>query len=459
MTLPSPPFLSAILLAEEESRAAVDRRSLRGAGIRHVRVVTSGCEVARFLAENIPNLEEVIVCPPRMADMDAKQFAVLIRSHPLLPHVPLVALTANSAGTEELLEAGFNAVLQRPFNTSELLKALQEAARRCRKAHAALAAWLRTQDRLPDHSRFDELLEACTPVDHGTLTAREACRRGMLLLRERKWNEALPLLQKAAVDIDTCGDACTALAALYKARGDQAKYAQSLRDSLRGYVDIQAWGKAGQVAACLARELPGENHPLLTELERAARQGKVFVAQELMEMLLPEHAENTPGVSLDAILDALNRGLAALPPERAADARETLELALLQNGSLTLAHALNSASESASVSAEPSASSGSSAGMSAYPEATLSSLTAASSAGAASGSPPISQNSAHDDAEEASEDNSADTATDSPDEEKRVISTLPPTAPPPLKPSRLPYPLGEIVTVIRGTLRLYKASK
>ena len=252
------PFLSAILLTDVEAPAAVDRRSLRSAGVRHVRVVTSGCEVARFLAAHIPNTEEVIVCPPRAADMDARQFAMLIRSHPLLPHVPLVALTSDSTSRDELEGVGFNAVLQRPFNAHELQKTLREAARRCRKAHARLAAWLRTLDRLPPHTEFDDMLEACTPVDRASLTAPEACRLGLILLRERRWDDALPLLQKAAVDVETSGDANAALSALYKARGENAKSAQALKDSLRGYIDVQAWGKVGQVANCLFREASGE---------------------------------------------------------------------------------------------------------------------------------------------------------------------------------------------------------
>ncbi len=442
MTLPAPPFLSALLLAEEESRAAVDRRSLRGAGIRHVRVVTSGCEVARFLAANIPNMEEVIVCPPRMADMDARSFAALIRSHPLLPHVPLVALTSDAAGREALEHAGFNAVLQRPFNSQELLKALREAARRSRKAHAALAAWLRTLDRLPEHTEFDELLEACTPVERGALTASEACRRGMLLLRERRWDDALPLLQKAAVDIETSGDACAALSALYRARGEHAKAAQALKESLRGYIDAQAWGKAGQVASCLFRESPGDGHPLLTELERAGRQGKVFVARELMEMLLPDASapENASAPTQEDVLNALNRGLSALSPMQADDARETLELALLQDGKTSLARALGSPSGSSAPSVLSRDASG------AYDPPLQESIPRLPAPGA-------------EDGPEVSAETFPGAGAFSPPEEHAEPAASPAAPPRPLPPSRLPSLLGEVMTVIRGTLRLYRASK
>lgn len=201
MTLPAPPFLSALLLAEEESRAAVDRRSLRGAGIRHVRSSLPAARWPAFLPPTSPTWKKSSCARRAWRIWTPAGFAALIRSHPLLPHVPLVALTSDAAGREALEHAGFNAVLQRPFNSQELLKALREAARRSRKAHAALAAWLRTLDRLPEHTEFDELLEACTPVERGALTASEACRRGMLLLRERRWDDALPLLQKAAVTL------------------------------------------------------------------------------------------------------------------------------------------------------------------------------------------------------------------------------------------------------------------
>ena len=53
-------------------------------------------------------------------------------------------------------------------------------------------------------------------------------------------------------------------------------------------IDAQAWGKAGRwLPACSASRRETDTR-LLTELERAGRQGKVFVARELMEMLLPD---------------------------------------------------------------------------------------------------------------------------------------------------------------------------
>ena len=476
MTLPAPPFLSALLLAEEESQAAVDRRSLRGAGIRHIRVVTSGCEVARFFAANIPNLEEVTVCPPRLADMDALHFAALIRSHPLLPHVPLVALTSNASNREALEHAGFNAVLQRPFNSQELLKTLREAARRSRKAHAALAAWLRTLDRLPDHTDFDKLLEAYTPVERNALTASEACRHGMLLLREHKWDEALPLLQKAAVDIETSGDANAALSALYRAKGEHAKAAQSLKESLRGYIDAQAWGKVNQVANCLFREASREGHPLLSEIERAIRQGKIFVAQELMDILQPDADRSSPCATQEEILNALNRGLSALSPAQAADARETLELALLQNGKKQLAHALNVPSTIAasyvstnSGDIEASRFSINESGAQTSPSSALTSASLTISPDASFGASPgpSSAPSLGSSASFSSPDgftgNAASVSTALPESfplNEDTDAVVPPiSAPAPLAPSRLPSLLGEVMTVIRGTLRLYKASK
>lgn len=455
MTSPAAPlpFLSAILLTDVEAHAAVDRRSLRSAGIRHIRVVTSGCEVARFLAANIPNTEEVIVCPPRTADMDARQFALLIRSHPLLPHVPLVALTSDAASRAALEEAGFNAVLQRPFNAHNLQKTLREAARQCRKAHARLAAWLRTLDRLPPHTEFDEMLEACTPPDHDSLTAPEAFRIGLTLLRERRWDEALPLLQKAAVDIETSGDANAALSALYRAKGDSAKAAQSLKESLRGYIDAQAWGKVSQVANCLYREASGEGHPLLNEIERAARQGKMFVAQELMDILQPD-ADRPFCAAQEDMLNALNRGLSALPSEQAADARETLELALLQSGKKQLAHALKDPSSLAAFRASPH---------SGEIEASRSFMNesrkqASPSPAPASASPDMSEHiSASDGVTAASAPAALPEDFPLNGDTNAIVPQI--DNPASLAPSRLPSLLGEVVTVIRGTLRLYKASK
>ena len=191
-----------------------------------------------------------------------------------------------------------------------------------------------------------------------------------------------------------------------------------------------------------------------------------------MDILQPDADQSSTCAAQEEILNALNRGLSALSPAQAADARETLELALLQNGKKQLAHALDAPSSIAasyvSTNSGEIKASRSSINESATQTSPSSAPTSASSDISSGAAPcPSSAPSPGSCASFSSPDgfigSSASVSTALPENiplNEDTDAVIPPiNDPAPLAPSRLPSLLGEVMTVIRGTLRLYKASK
>lgn len=318
------PFQSAILLTDHNENAAVDRSVLRAAGIRQVRVGTSGLEAARNLAASVNRVlpastTEVVVCLPVFADMSAAEFAALVRAHPLLPHIPLLAVIPQPGEEPHLKQSGFNAVLTRPFTVTILRAQLDALASEARSRRAGLIASLRQQGAVPRHDDFDRQLCRFLPPSRETMTAEAAYREGMMLLRAHQWDKALPYLQKAAADTASQGEAGLAMAALWRARNEPGKVKACLEDALQGFLEAGAWGKAQTLTTRLIAEYPGEPNPLLRYLERRVRSGRlggltaiVSMAQDFVPveavaaaLLGGCEAASRPGAALDALLDAL----------------------------------------------------------------------------------------------------------------------------------------------------------
>ncbi|MEG2140984.1 MAG: response regulator, partial [Bilophila sp.] len=117
---PAVPFTSALLLVRHEDLAVVDRRALREAGIRSVRVLSSGVEAARILhtaATESAKLEmtfrddpNLVLCHEQLADMTGDEFVRLIRLHPLLMPFPILMAVASdtTAIRAKATESGYS---------------------------------------------------------------------------------------------------------------------------------------------------------------------------------------------------------------------------------------------------------------------------------------------------------------------------------------------------------------
>lgn len=443
----SHPFQSALLLTDHNTNASVDRTVLRAVGVRQVRVLTSGVEAARYLAERVhkvlPPSTELVVCLPALADMGAADFAALTRLHPLLNYMPLLAIIAVQGQEIFLKQAGFNAVLIRPFTATMLQQLLAYMGREARATRATLIASLRQRGAVPGHDTFDRRLQSFIPPDRTAMSAEDCYRQGRDLLGERRWDEALPYLQKAAADGSTQGEACLALAALWRGRGETGKIRACLLGALQGFLESAAWGKAQVLTRRLLTEYPDQPNPVLRELERRARIGRLdglpdmaglaldFVSQEeLVETLLNGCAASSePATALDALLESFrDEEWAALVKALEQAAGRSVENPVKRRG--WLRRALSRTRRDRTAPLEP-------------------------------GTPDGNTHEQDEVDEEISQPPDmlrADPSDGSGLPAGAVIAPLGQEVEG-LRPSRLPGPLGDALTVIRGTRRLYRSVK
>lgn len=295
------PFLSALLLTDLTGNATVDRTVLRAAGVRQVRISTSGVESARYLAARVskalPPNTEVVVCLPTLGDMSATDFAALVRLHPLLSFMPLLAISSRPDQKTLLRQSGFNFVLIRPFTAVTLQQALGTLGQEAATARAALIDSLQRQGTVPEPVAFELRLQDYVPPERAAMSAEESYRLGQELVRERRWDEALPYLRKAAADNGVRAEACLSLAALWENRGETGKIQTCLLDALHGFLDQAAWGKADVLTRHLLTRYPDQPNPMLRELERRVATGRLKGLRDMASLTL-EHISRSELITL-----------------------------------------------------------------------------------------------------------------------------------------------------------------
>jgi CheY-like chemotaxis protein len=215
-----PTFTSALLLARHEDHAVVDRRSLRQAGIRCIRVLTSGAEAARLLsgrqafADDLP-FPDLALCDEQLSDMSGQEFLSLIRSHPKLAVFPvLVALLDDTpavrSGFEDLAASG---ILCRPYSADMFLGQLLRA-QSMHQPNPDGAFWTQTDG---DTQAFDLALSRFDLSRKvSDQSAGQWVREGLTHLKYDQWEPASMAFQQAL-----------------KAQGDHAEALEGLTRALR----------------------------------------------------------------------------------------------------------------------------------------------------------------------------------------------------------------------------------
>ncbi len=265
---------SALLLAPREDLAAVDRRALRDAGFRTIRMMFSGVEAAGLLAAttNTPRtgnehfVPDIVLCNEQIADMSGDEFVRLVRLHPGLLELPIV-VTA-SADTEDVrrraLESGYSGLLVRPYPQTRLLEELDQA---CRNRDATRLA-IRGRERGSD-AAFREALAAREEAARAMArNSNHQFREGLVLLRRQQWDEGIALLQRSLEENPAHGDALLALGAAWRGKGNETKYRAMLREAVAVFVEQEAWEKARATGQRLIREHAASPNPLLEEAGR-----------------------------------------------------------------------------------------------------------------------------------------------------------------------------------------------
>lgn len=303
------PFSNALLLARHEDVAMLDRRALRDAGIRNIKVFTEGLQAARSLAESCLKLNrigetDVILCHEKLADMTGEEFVRLIRLHPLLENFPIiVAVDTNTKSVQNKVLEYANACLPRPYTVAGLLNQL------------AIVAEL-IQPEISSETKstaFDTALQYFTRQTLlRTQNAEQNYRDGFNLVKSHQWDEAIGVLNYAIRQNPNYGDAYLGLAAAWRGKGNIEKCLQMLNESLTAFVTANAFERAKMVNDKIMQQVPGAS-PLYAEAKRRIAASEFELAAKTIEVSPPQNTEESKDLS-----EQVAKGCLASPnPEEA----------------------------------------------------------------------------------------------------------------------------------------------
>lgn len=358
---PSHGFTSALLLAEREDLAAVDRRALREAGLRNITIVSSGCEAARLLANPNASGLHMVLCTEQLADMSGDDFVRLVRLHPhLLPFPLLVVVTSHSRQSETLARAsGYSGWLTRPYTQQQLRDQLLRAAQ-C--LHATKEA-MKDAPSPDDTSAFETSLRRYEEAGQvSNANEGQQYRQGLVCVRQHSWDEGIALLQQVLKHNPHHGEALIALASAWRGKGNESKSRAMLREAVAVFVETETWDKALAVSERLMTDDPDAPSPLLEEAGRLVVGGK---PEEAVQAMLTGRKLSSSSAVVEHLLRAC---LASADPEYAAKSvghclseRGEKELAVhLGTQFMTKFNAANTASNTAQDSAGTSGEAGTS---------------------------------------------------------------------------------------------------
>ncbi len=284
------PFTSALLLASHEDYVVVERNALKAEGLRQIRVATKGLEVVRQYAREaqkaLPPSSEVIFCAPELEDMGAMAFVKLLRAHPLLAHLPLILVSSAKPGETEnlLLQHGFDAVLTRPFTRAILQSTCQLVYEKTKARRAAIVQQVQATKTIPSLEEYKKRFSALEAVQKENLDGEQAYRQGVTFLTAKEYEKAIPLLQKATVEVAWSPDANLALAGIWHMRREEEKMRDALLEGIRACMYLGAWDKAQYIAGKLSPLwLSAQGgYPFLREREAAIRHGDMTQAARIL---------------------------------------------------------------------------------------------------------------------------------------------------------------------------------
>lgn len=142
------PFLPTnarvICVSKAETHARIDAKILRGLGVPQPRWFASGLEAARHLAEHGADL---VLVDDACREMSGLEFVRLIRLHPKLALVPVLALSTDARSSTVLhaLAAGCSGFCVRPYAPEHLLREGARAMQRAPVLGQEIAAGLNEQ--------------------------------------------------------------------------------------------------------------------------------------------------------------------------------------------------------------------------------------------------------------------------------------------------------------------------
>lgn len=258
---------NVLLLAESDSSAQLDRRALREAGFPRVKMVNSGLEAARALADGLD--VDFAVCAQRLTDMDGERFVDIIRQHPRLLAFPVLLILGNESEAEQLraLGCGASALLGRPYSVQRLQKQINGMTRDAPSMRRLKEASAQT-----DTSAFDAALATYGILLKPDREPDNYFNVGMNCLQARDWNTAISAFQLALSGAKIKAEAELGMAAAYKGKGDLKNFRAWLAKGAKTLVAARRWHLARTAYARLLKYEPGAKNPFISRAHQLIRE-------------------------------------------------------------------------------------------------------------------------------------------------------------------------------------------
>lgn len=274
---------AVLLLGESESLASLDRRSLRDAGVTHIRVMTSGIQAAKILSglshEKVSFQPDIIVCSQKLSDMDGERFCAILRLHPRLLGIPILLILPNDSEAEQLktLGCGASALLARPYSVTALKEKLFAL-----NSEKPNLNQLKQANTLSSTNAFDQALATYGKLLKRIRQPQDYFLVGMQCLQQKRWNDAINSFQLSLRDAQIKGEAELGIAAAWKGKGDTIRFRAWLARAAETFVKAKRWQRACSTYARLLQEDPQAKSPFLTEVGRLMKQGQYEQAAEVL---------------------------------------------------------------------------------------------------------------------------------------------------------------------------------
>jgi len=333
---------TALLLAQSEDFAVIDRRVLREAGIVQIRVMTSGVYAARFLSGKEKHdrgvMPDIVLVHHQLADMTGADFVALARSHPRLAGLPILHVSSSETPEAKInaLAQGYSGLLVRPYSGECMRVALEYAAavKADRDILSLGHALLNTELFDKALARFEAVLDAYAQAPETAFYC------GLEQLQQRKWDAAINAFQQALKQLAFKGEAEFGIALAWKGKGDQQSYRRYLERAGHSFTQAAQWHRARTVYARLLQDAPAAASPFLLEAERLIRNGqfaeaatalaegyeltpKGAIRERLARTLL--YNSETPEQDVDALRRSLYNKAPEVADELAEEVREEMD--------------------------------------------------------------------------------------------------------------------------------------
>lgn len=326
--------INILILCEKEHDAQLDRRSLRDCGFPSVRVMTSGIDAARLLAnmKKDPEAEKIdlVLCHECLDDMQFDQFEAIIRTHPLLKNFPVLLIPSNAQTMSlDLQDKEFSDIITRPFSLEALQKKLATLIIKSRRAESALNTDINIDDK-----EFQKALASYGLLLRQERSTNDYFHMGLDFLKEQNWSLAISAFQKSVQDHKLKAEAELGMAAAYKGHNDLINFRLALANAAESFVRSGRWNRGRSAYARLLQHDKKAKNPFLAEAHRFIKIGDYKKAAEILQESLPLIPKGHAGAKLAQlcfIADDQNAMLAALDAEFVSGGMDILKSEIQQN--------------------------------------------------------------------------------------------------------------------------------